>query len=223
MRKLVILGLVALLGLSVVGAADAKKKKRKPKPSAPVSVDQKFYLRQDAEACSAAHNFLSMTDGPDLACFLVFGGAVYTANEAVSEGSGGEVPIAVSGSEAWAMEEGLPLVLDTSKHLTGELVVRGGVLEPTVPSASLGQVMFAMEIVGEVGGEVKEIGVVEEEWTAVPGDNHLVKVDVTLDPALTGLTFDSISLTTFMRGASIGPHTIELEAPAAFLVFPTLR
>lgn len=220
MRKIIVLALVALMAVSLIGGAEAKKRK---KPKGPVSVDQKFYLRQDGDSCSAAHNFLSLTDGPDLACFLVFGGAVYTANEAVSDGSGGQVPVAVSGSETWAMEDSLPIVLDTTKHLTGELVVRGGEIQDPAPSASAGEAMFGMDITGEVAGEVKEIGTVEEDWTTSPGDKHVVKVDIAIDPAFAGVAFDSITLDTYMRGASIGPHTVELDNPAAYLIFPTIK
>lgn len=211
MKKLVVLGLVAgLVAGSLAAPAGAAKKKKKPKPpAAPVSVDQKFFLRQDSDACGSSHEHLSLTDGADLSCFYVDSGAPTTA-----------VSQAQAASVDFAAEDGVPFVFDTAKKLTGEITVRGGDIGAGPMSA--GQAMVDIVVVGEVGGEVKEIGTVSETWTTVPGDVHLIKVDLEIDPALAGQSVTAFELQVTLGGASVGPHTIELDNPASFVTVPTL-
>lgn len=211
MKKLVVLGLVAgLVAGSLAAPAAAKKKKPKP-PPAPVSVDQKFFLRQDSTSCQTSHEFLSTTDGTDLSCFYTDGGAMYEVVNQVE-------PIVTA---SWAAEDGVPFVFDTAKKITGEITVAGG--DVGAGPTSLGQARFDLTILGEVGGELKEIGAVSETWTTVPGDVHTIKLDVTIDPALAGQQVTAFEVQTTLRGASIGPHTIELDNPASFVVVPTLK
>lgn len=218
MKKLVVLGLVAglIAGSLAAPAGAAKKKKKKKPPAAPVSVDAKFFLRQDATPCSASHEHLSLTDGTDLVCFYTTGGA---ANEARAQTTG---PIITD----WAVEEGVPFVFDTAKKITGEITVRGGDLDTGVAGStgpvSAGQARFDLAVVAEIGGEEKEIGAVSETWMTVPGDVHLVKLDLAIDPAFAGQQVTAFRIDTQLRGVSIGPHSIELEDPASFLVVPTL-
>lgn len=209
MKKLVIAGLVAGLVVGSLGAPAGAAKKKKPKPPpAPVSVDQKFYLRQDSDACGTAHEHLSVTDGPDLSCFYTTAGI---ANEA-------RAPIVTD----WVAEDGVPFVFDTAKKITGEITIHGGDLDLGTGPVSLGQARFDMAVLAEIGGEFKEIGTVSETWTTVPGDVHLVKPEITIDPALAGQQVTGFRIDTQLRGASIGPHTIELDNPASWLVVPTL-
>ena len=211
MKKLIVVALTAgLVAGAMIAPADAKKKKKPKPPPAPVSVDQKFFLRQDSDSCQSSHEFLSLTDGADLSCFYTDAGAAYEAVNQVE-------PIATA---TWAAEDGVPFSFDTAKKITGEITVHGGDLGAGPTSA--GQARFDLVILAEIAGEVKEIGTVSETWTTVPGDVHVVKPDVTIDPAFAGVSIDAFSITTTMRGAAIGPHTIELDAPASFLIVPTL-
>ncbi len=205
MKKLVVFGLVAgLIAGSLAAPAVAKKKKKKP-PAAPVSVDAKFFLRQDSDACGTAHEHLSLVDGPDLSCIYTGAGIVNEARGSITD---------------WLAEDGVPFVFDTAKKITGEITVRGGDLG-TGP-VSLGQAQFDMIVLAEIDGEFKEIGTVSETWVTAPGDVHLVKPDITIDPALAGQTVTGFRVDTKLRGVAIGPHTIELDDPASWLIVPTL-
>ena len=206
MKKLVVFGLVAgLIAGSLAAPAVAKKKKKPKPPAAPVSVDQKFFLRQDSDACGSAHEHLSLTDGADLSCFYTGGGIVNEARGSVTD---------------WVAEDGVPFVFDTAKKITGEITIHGGDLG--AGPMSLGQARFDMAVLAEIGGEFKEIGTLSETWTTVPGDVHLVKPDITIDPALAGQSVTGFRIDTQLRGVAIGPHTIQLDTPASWLVVPTL-
>jgi hypothetical protein len=211
MKKLIVVGLVAGLVAGSLAAPAAAKKKKKPKPAAPVSVDQKFFLRQDSDSCQTPHTFLSTTDGTDLSCFYTDAGVMY---EAVNQ-------VAPVTTADFAAEDGVPFVFDTTKKITGEITIHGG--DAGAGPVSAGQARFDVVVVAEVGGELKEIGAVSETWTTTPGDVHVVKLDMTIDPSLAGQTVDTFQIATTLRGASIGPHTIELDAPPSFVVVPTLK
>ncbi len=212
MKKLMVTALtLGLLAGSLIAPAEAAKKKKKPKPpAAPVSVDQKFFLRQDATPCSAAHEHLSLTDGTDLSCFYTGGGL---PNEVRAQTTG---PIITD----WAAEDGVPFVFDTAKKITGEITIHGGDLGTGPISA--GQARFDIALIAEVGGEEKEVGTLSETWITVPGDVHVVTLDLAIDPALAGQQVTAFRADTQLRGVAIGPHTIELDEPASFIVVPTL-
>ncbi len=212
MKKLMVTALtLGLLAGSLIAPAEAAKKKKKPKPpAAPVSVDQKFFLRQDATPCSAAHEHLSLTDGTDLSCFYTDAGVGYEAANQVAA-----IPTA-----EWAAEDGVPFVFDTAKKITGEITLHGGDLGAAMVSA--GQARFDLVVVAEVAGAETEIGSISETWVTVPNDVHVVKLDMAIDPALAGAQVTAFRVVTTMRGAAVGPHTIELDNPASFVVVPTL-
>lgn len=220
MKKLITLALVGLLALCLVGPATAAKKKPKKKPKVPVvaSVDQKFFLRRDACASDADNTRLSLEDGPDGACSWDDGGALHE----VYRESGLVDPTTI-----FAAENGLPLTLDASKHVTGEITlyhdvtcIVAGACTPT--PINVGEAHFTARVVATVGGEDKEIGVVDEEFTTTPGATHVVKIDLAIDPALNGVTIDGFRLETFHGGQSIGPAGISYDDPASFLMVPAL-
>lgn len=229
MKKLLVVGLTAgLLAGSLIGPAEAKKKKPKPKPPAPVQVDLKFFMRQDnLDSCAdAPHEFLSLTDGTDLSCSYTGGGAMYEAYHQANTASEGavadNVPVAPSGEVTWTTEDGTPFVLDGSKNITGEITVHATDLEGNRPAA--GQATIDVVLVGEVGGEVKELGTMTETYTATPdGADHLVKVDFKPEASLVGQTFTSLTLTTRLRGAAFGATQIELDTPASFISVPAIK
>jgi hypothetical protein len=210
--KRVVVALVATGLLAFTATAPAVARRKKPKPTAPVSVEQKLFLRQDSESCQTPHTFLSTTDGPDVACFYHDAGAPYEVANQVQP-----IPTAV-----WAVEDaGVPFVFDTAKRITGEITLRGG--DAGAGSVSAGQARFDLTVLATVGGEVREVGAVSETWTTTPGDVHVVKLDLAIDPAFAGRRVDAFRIDTTLRGAAIGPHTIELDDPAAVVVVPTLR
>lgn len=229
MKKLFVIGLaVGLVAGSLLGPAHAKKKKKPKPPAAPVAVDLKFFLRQDAASCAESpHEFLTLTDGTDLSCAYTGGGAMYEAYYQANEASGGaisdNVPVAPSGEVVWTTEDGVPFVLDGSKNITGEITIHAPELADGVrPGAGAASIDF--ELTGEVGGEVKELGATTAEVTALPdGADHTIKLDFKPDAALAGATFTNVTLVTRIRGAQVMLVQIELDAPASFLTIPALK
>ena len=210
--KRVAVALVATGLLAATATAPAIARRKKSKPPAPVSVEQKLFLRQDSESCQTPHTFLSIADGPDVACFYQDAGAPYEVANQVAP-----IPTAV-----WAVEDaGVPFVFDTTKRITGEITLHGG--DAGAGPVSAGQARFDVTVLATVGGEVKEIGTVSETWTTIPGDVHVVKLDLVIDPALAARRVDAFQIDTTLRGAATGPHTIELDDPASFVVVPLLK
>lgn len=219
MRKLITLALVGLLAFCLIGPATAKKKKpRKPTTPVVVQVDQKFYLRRDACATDADNPRLSLEDGEDGACSWDDAGALHE----VYRESG-----LIDPTNVFPAENGMPLTLDASKHITGELTlyhaptcIVAGACAPTGMNA--GQAHFTARVVATIAGEDKELGVVDEQFTTTPGEPHLVKVDLAIDPSLNGVAIEGLRLEAFHGGEATGPGGISYDDPASFLTVPAL-
>lgn len=211
MKKVVLLALAATVVAASL-AAPAVAKKRRPKPTGPVPVEVKLFLRQDSESCQTPHTFLSLADGPDLTCFYQDGGAPYEVANAI-------VPTTTA---VWAVEgSGVPFVLDTTRKVRGEITISG--YDAGAGPVSAGQARFDVVVLADVAGGTVEAGRLEETWTTTPGDVHVVALDMAIDGALAGQQVKAFRIETTIRGASLGPHVIELDDPAAFVVLPTLK
>lgn len=194
MRKpliaLVALGLVAG---AVAAPAQAKKKKPKPKPpaSAPVQMDQKYYLVNMNEGDCAPEGMLLMLDQIDVGggCGSLFAGPV---NTGLSTGTGGictpDTPVQspVCGSITHAAGEGLPVTLDATKKITGTIFVSSYTGTSANPAgAGAGAATFHMRLTGTVNGEEKELGHFTSDYTVTP-DKQLYEVpfEIALDASL---------------------------------------
>lgn len=225
MKKLIVLSLVAILAVSLIGTADAKKKKKKKKPPAPVSVDQTYYMRRDGCGSDDDNTRLSVEDAADVGCWAADAGLLY---EAVDQLAGAGAPFNPEVLwEPYPTADGvLPVTLDTTKPITGEITFYGGscVVDPACSPAgvSVGQATVRIRVNGLVGEEVTEIGMYEETFTATPGATHTVVLEVQPDSELAGKAFDSIEVAVFKGGIAYGPGGIEYEDPASFVVIPQI-
>lgn len=216
-KTIAVVAAVGLIAGAFAGTADAAKKKKKPKPQAPalVQVDQQMFLRGDA--CTVEARALSITDNADAECIYTRAGIVY---DAIPESA--PAPVGANPWQTWPAIDGIPLKLDTSKPITGEIYVMG--LFPLVgdyPGVSAGQVRLTAKVVGEVAGEEKVLGEYVEEWVAKPGDPpHAVMVEIKPDVALEGAQFDSLTLMTRIGGASAGNGVYKLDDPSSFIKVP---
>jgi hypothetical protein len=153
-------------------------------------------------------------DGADVACASIDAGILYDV-------------VAELGTEIWTgfpAVDGLPLTLDATQPLTGEITLYGadcvvtGVCSPAGVSA--GNAVFKVRVIGETGGEEHELGAFEETFTTLPGDPHTSTISIELDPAFDKQVFDAIRIETYQGGQAIGPHGISYDDPASFVVVP---
>ncbi|MEA2446947.1 MAG: hypothetical protein QOK47_584 [Actinomycetota bacterium] len=218
-RALAVTLVVGLIFGGIIGTAEAKKKK-KPKVSAPVQVDQKYFMRRDDCGNGDADNTrLSTEDGTDSACWFTDAGVAYEVlwqanNEA------GEVLW-----QQFPAENGVPLVLDATKAIGGEITLYGGdcVIDPACSPAGItaGQATFRVRAVATIAGEDKILGVFEDTFTAVPGSTHTSKVVIEIDDALNNAAVEGFRIDVFHGGEAYGPGGIEYDAPASFITVPT--
>lgn len=207
-----VLGLIA--GAMAAPAVAGKKKKKKP---ALVQVDQQMFLRGDA--CDAEARALSLEDAADAECIYTRAGIVY---DAIPETA--PAPVGADPWQTWPAIDGVPLTLDATKPITGEIYVQG--LFPLVgdyPGISAGQVRVTVKLIGEKDGEEVEIGEFVDEFTATPGaEAHASMVEITPDAALDKAQFTSLTLRTRIGGASVGHGVYKLDNPSSFVTVPTL-
>ena len=208
---MVALGLVG--GALAVPAQGAKKKK--PKAPALVQVDQQMFVRGDA--CTVEARSLSLVDNADAECIFTRAGVAY---EVIPETA--PAPVGANPWQEWPAVDGVPLKLDTSKHITGEIYTQG--LFPLVgdyPGISAGQMKLTIQFVGETGGEEKLLGEFVDQFTVVPGaDPHLTAVDITLPAELEGAEFSSIKMRTRFGGHAVGHGVLKLDNPSSFVKIP---
>ncbi len=225
MKKLIVFGLVATLALAVLAPAEARKRKKKKPPvvTAPVSVDQKFFLRRSACDAEPASTSLSLADGEDVACWWSDAGVLYEAFEMIFRPL---IPdVAEVFWQSYAAADGLPLELDASKPVTGELTLYNGscIEDPVCSPVSLtaGQATVRVVLLGTTGGTETELGRFEESFLMTPGSTHTSKIEIELDPSVAGTILETFRLKIFHGGVAYGPGGIEYEEPPAFLMMPS--
>ena len=236
MRKALIL-LVA--GGLIVGGlgAPATAKKKKPK-AALVQVEKKFFLH--SAGCSQPDvnfDYLSLTDSDDeIQCFYTGAGIRYTIGEQTGDAC---VPDPTTGGERCAVSsretatryfdtiDGIPIVLDTTKTITGSIWTEGGTC-PTSLTCSpagvgIGETTMDVSVVGTIGEEEIAIGELSETYQVAPGTVHEVKLDIKIDPALAGKVFDTIELRTWQGGMAVGHGVILTNGDnSSFVSIPAL-
>jgi hypothetical protein len=222
MRKALIMLVVGGLVVGGLGApATAKKKKKKP---AVVAVAQKYFLR--SVGCSQPDvnfDYLSLTDADEeIQCFYTGSGVRNTIGDEVGDVCapdplGGSPRCAVASRETatryFDAIDGIPIVLDTSKTITGSIWTDGGAcataLTPCSPAGlGVGQTTFDVSVVGKIGEEETVIGELSDTYQVTPGTVHEVKLDLKIDPALAGKVFDTIELRTWQGGVAVGHGVI---------------
>ena len=222
MKKTLIAALSACLVASAFAAPAlaARKKPKKPKKPIPVQLDQKFFLR-DSDGCDSGENLLSLKDGEDSGCWYVDSGPLY---DVVVE-AGLLTPADLG--QTWAAVDGVPVTLDATKPITGEISTSSGtcVVDGGCSPAQLGAGQATLDVVvfADIAGEEKEIGAFTESFVVTPAGPHTSKIEIPIDPTLDKVQATGIKVLTYLHGAAMGHGIIELEAPASFITVPTWK
>ena len=224
---------IGLVAATLVGPAEAKKKKpKKPPVSAPAQVDQKYFLVNANESGCAAEGMLLMLAALETGggCGSYFGGPV---NAAFSQATGAPCsPATPVGSTCGAIThtagEGLPVSLDATKKITGTIEVasyRGvssvnGVENPAALAA--GPTPFHMNVSGTVDGELKALGHFTSNYTVTP-DKRLYEIpfEIALDPSVDKAELTTLSVDFWNTGAA-ALHGF-YNANTSFVVLPTWK
>ena len=231
MRKLLVLGLVAGLAVSLIGPADAAKRKKKKKPPvvvAPAPVDVNYYLHRDK--CEDSSDATTLSTGDDAdggdGCGAVESG-VLTELYIASGVTPPSTPAGSTGPDTvvWEATDGIPLVLDATKDVRGEITMlsfKGLSQNPAAISA--GQTKLHILVSGTTDGAVKTIGEATAEYLVTPDkSSYTVEFSIKPDAALDKATFTTLELTTTVRGTSVLNGFYSLEDPASFVTVPTLK
>jgi hypothetical protein len=210
MRKAIVIALVGGLVAGSLVAPAAAKKKKKAKPPAQVASELKYYLHWDGDGSMDCDGMIHMnlqdTEDPGSGCEDL----TLPAQEPLI--AAGQPPK----SRDWPADEGLPVVLDTTRKITGEITLRGG---------GGAQARIDVTLTGTTGGEsiVIATGSTQSVNFAVTGQTgpQVLKFEVAPDGAVKGKTFESLVLNTAVRGVTAAAY-IDLENPPSFIVVPTL-
>lgn len=239
MRKTLIMLVVGGLVVGTLGAPAVAKKKKAPKASL-VQVDQKYALR--STGCSdpdVNFDYLSLTDGDEeIQCFYTSAGIRNTIGEQTGDAcvpdptTGGErcaVPSRETATRYFDTVDGVPIVLDTTKAITGSIWTEGatcpvGDPAPCSPAGlGAGETSFDVSLVGKVGEEEITIGELSDTYQVQPGTVHEVKIDIKIDPALAGKVFNTIELRTWQGGNAVGHGVILTNGDkSSFITIPAL-
>lgn len=214
MKRFVALALVVGLVGGYMGATDALAKKKKLVPK-----DVKFFLRDD-NVCEDP-NFLSIEDGEDQGCWQ----SDSFLNEVFIDNAGLFGPELVA--QSFETRDGVPLTLDATKAVTGEIsTYSGSCIDASIPCSPVGvgagQATIDITLTATVGGTETLLGEQSETFTVVPGGPNTFDLDIELDDALNKKKFDSLKLMIYPHGVALFHSGVEMENPASFITVPTL-
>ncbi|MCU1590747.1 MAG: hypothetical protein JWP11_2003 [Frankiales bacterium] len=203
-RPTLALGLSAVfLFAGVASAADA------PKTTAKSAT---FFLRQEGCGTTAEAGRLEPKDGGDGATGCGTVGGLPLAEAEAQAGA--------DGSETYAsVGKGLPIKLDASKKVTGQLAAESWIGF----GAGAGSVTFDVTLVGvDTKGKSIDFGSTTVTGSITPGQN-VVLVPFTLAiPGGATTPVKSLALNVFQHGANLGFSAKHLSGDA-YVVFPTKK
>lgn len=207
-RTLAVMLTAVLIGGLIAAPADAGKKKKKKKP---VPVEVQYFLQSNPDdACNEAGWVLALAPAESAGCGVTDSGI---PNELLIQS--GTDPRGLG--QQFTAQEGIPVVLDTSKKLAGEITTRG------FNQVALGQPTIEINVFGTAGGEEVAIGSFSEEAVVAPTQMHTSKFEIDIAEEAKGATFEGLSVQVLIRGASVGHSVVEMNTPTSFIVVPTLQ
>lgn len=216
MKKTLTLALAGLLAVALVGPAGAAKKKKPKPPPAPTPVELKFFLRTDPD-CAAL--YLSLTDGEDETnCF-------FGVDDMLNEYPQAE-PLIGDPVDHYVAADGVPLKLDATRKATGSFQIiayPSGRVQGQPVWFGMGNAEVDVTLKAEIAGEEKVLGTFTKAYTAGPSHTEVVDFEFAIDPALHGLTANSVTLDVWTHGTVVFGRGIEHDSdPAPFVNIPAL-
>jgi hypothetical protein len=125
-------------------------------------------------------------------------------------------------SDVWPVADGLPLVIDASKPITGKINMVSSFLGAAPDNGvAVGNVDLVIDFTGVSGGEDVAIGSVTASYQVTPAaSRYEVPFELKLDGAMDKKSFESIVMTTTVRGSNVGHGLYELDQPASTVTVP---
>jgi hypothetical protein len=216
--------MVAVVATSLLGPAEAAKKKKPkpPAPPAPVQVDATYFLRRDGDTCEDASLFLSLVDAED-----------------VDPGSCGNWTFGVLAPHLETLPmnyatrgvDGVPVTLDATKEITGLIGVKSTTSVPVANQSlpirwGVGKTTLNVELIGVTADGEKTIGTAAVDYDVTPGDaNQKFEVEFTMKPdaALDKMVFTALTLRLHNSGNSVGHGFYTTDNPASFFKMGTWK
>jgi hypothetical protein len=227
--------LSALLSLGLIAGALIAAAPAKAQGTADPA-GTKFFLR--STGCSSAggnFDYLAIEDADEeIECYYTGAGFRYDVGEA--SGQTVEVPTPVgtqrpiakrSDATRYFDSEGVSVVLDATKPVTGQIFTSGGSCVGTTATCipgggSMGEVKIEYTLVGTSGGTAVELGTQSETFQAAPQQTHLTELNIQPDPSHNGKTFELIDLQIWVHGNSVGHGVINTNGEtSSFFAVPT--
>lgn len=206
MKKAIAVALsLGLLAGALVMPAEAAKKKKKKKLT---PVETKFYMHWDddgAGGCAGMQHMSTEDTEGDTGCSYTF-----QAAQEIFISSGASEPL----SNVYPASDGVPLILDASKKVTGEFAMRGNF-------AISGTVEWVLS--GATGDDFAEIasGTTEAFNSGPTGATGpvILTIEGEIDPKLDKKVFSSLELATTVRGVTSA--YVGKEDPGSFISIPS--
>ena len=219
-RAFVVSMAAAVVATSLLGPAEAAKKKKPKKPvPAPVQADATYFLRRDGECGTEGVTFLSLEDAPDLDA-----SSCGNSNYGIPANATGADPILYGTRDA----DGVPVTLDATKDITGLIGVKSRSQSANGQGVrfGLGQTTLNVELTGLVGGESKTIGTAAVDYDVQPGTlDQIYEVEFTIKPdaALDKMVFTALTLSVSNTGNSFSHGYYTTDNPSSYFKMGTWK
>lgn len=213
MRRFLVVALVmGLLGGSMIGPVEAKKKKKK---AAPVAVT--YWFHNESGACTDDAAFVmrltEATEGSNC------GNLGYGAPWPVTSAAGVSTPY------TYYAIEGVPFVLDASQKIIGKIQVSSRSVAAGVPVyLGAGQATTVGVLSGGTADGAQELGSFESTYAVTPaGGVYEVAFEIEPPKELDKAVFDSLQISLHTEGPVVNHGYYRTVDPASSITVPTWK
>jgi hypothetical protein len=194
--------------------------------------EAKLFLRSTGcPASSDNSDYLSLEDADEeIQCFFTGSGIRNEIGEQTGT-IGAQGQNAVSDRETatryWDALDGVPVVLDATKPITGQIWTSGGACAvggvPCSPAGlGAGEMIFDINFVGTQGGTEVEVATFTATYEVVPGTVQLIEIEAAIDPSLDGAQLDTFEMRTWQHGSSVGHGVVNTNGEtSSYISVPT--